>query len=83
VQFPKELERNLFNKLRKEVFDMGLKVKIMVNEEEGQTELHSTQPMKKSEDVYLIDHAWSFKLRQAEQTLREHEKLRQRMVKVV
>lgn len=31
IQFPKALERKLFDKLRNEVFDIGTKVKIMVD----------------------------------------------------
>lgn len=38
------------------------------------------QGMKASEDVYLIDHAWTFKYRDAEKTLRENDALLDRLL---
>ncbi len=39
VKFPRELEHRLFDKLTAQVFDIGNKVKIIVNEDEEKTEL--------------------------------------------
>ena len=71
IQFPKALERKLFDKLRNEVFDIGTKVKIMVDEEEERTELQCQGggSLKKEEDVYLVDHLWTFKQREAVKAL--------------
>ena len=39
--------------------------------------------LKKNEDVFLVDHAWTFKQRDAEKTLRENDKLLERMLNIV
>jgi len=45
----------------------------MVNEEEEKIELITQESgLKANEDVYLVDHAWTFKYRDAEKTLREN-----------
>ena len=81
VKFPRDLERKLYDKLTNVAFDIGNKVKIMVNEEEERIELvcHG-EKIKTNEDVYLIDHAWTFKYRDAEKTLRENEVLLDRLL---
>lgn len=43
----------------------------------------SDKTLKKEEDVYLIDHSWTFKIREAEKTLRENDKLRDRMLNII
>lgn len=76
VKFPKELERLLYDKLKARTFDIGKKVKIIVDEEEEKIELKAIEGgLKKNEDVYLIDHMWTFKYRDAEKTLRENSDL--------
>ena len=55
-----------------------------MNEEEEKVDLIShMDKLKKEEDVYLIDHAWTFKYRDAEKNLRENPKLLERMLNVV
>lgn len=39
IQFPPALERKLFDKLKGEIFDIGFKVKIMVDHEEEKVDL--------------------------------------------
>lgn len=39
VQFPKGLERKLYEKLKNDTFDIGFKVKMMVDEEEEKIDL--------------------------------------------
>jgi len=39
VQFPRELEHRLYDKLMAQIFDIGNKVKIIVNEDEEKIEL--------------------------------------------
>ena len=43
----------------------------------------NTQELKKDEDVFLIDHCWTFKYRESEKTLRVNDKLRERMLSIV
>lgn len=52
-----------------------------MDEEQEKIELvASEQGIKADEDVYLIDHAWTFKYRDAEKTLRENESLLDRIM---
>jgi hypothetical protein len=85
IQFPKALERKLFDKLRNEVFDIGSKVKIMVDEEEERTELQCQGggSLKKEEDVFLVDHLWTFKQRDALKALQTNDKLLERMLNII
>lgn len=76
MKFPKELEKKLYEKLTKQVFDIGKKVKIVVDQGQEKVELEVSEgDIKANEDVYLIDHLWTFKYRDAEKTLRENEQL--------
>jgi hypothetical protein len=71
VQFPRELEKKLFEKLKNDTFDIGFKVKMMVDEEEQRIDLQCCVPkLKKNEDVFLVDHAWTFKQRDADKVIR-------------
>lgn len=84
IQFPKALEKKLYEKLKQEIFDIGFKVKIIVDNEDERVDLVcNAKEIKKDEDVFLIDHCWTFKYREAEKTLRENEKLRERMLNIV
>lgn len=60
-------------------------MKIIVNDEEEKVDLvmNDGQKLTKNEDVYLIDHAWTFKYRDCEKTLRENEKLLERMLNTI
>lgn len=84
IQFPKSLERKLYEKLKGEVFDIGFKVKIMVDEEEERSELQCQGgSLKKNEDVFLVDHLWTFKQRDAVKALRNNDKLLERMLNII
>lgn len=70
--------------MKGEIFDIGFKVKIMINEEEDKIDLQcAAKELKKDEDVYLIDHLWTFKQRDAEKVLRTNESLLQRMMVLI
>jgi len=51
----------------------------MLDEDAQRMYLRTTKPLKKEEDVFLIDHAWTFKHRTAYKDLQTHEKLVERM----
>ena len=54
-----------------------------MNEDEGKVDLVcADDKLSKNEDVYLIDHAWTFKYREAEKYLRDNEKLLTRMLDI-
>jgi len=59
-------------------------VKIVVDKEQERVDLVALESgLKAEEDVYLVDHAWSFKYRQAYPMLHENEKLLDRMENIV
>lgn len=56
----------------------------MVDHEEEKVDLQCACPqLKANEDVFLVDHAWTFKQRDAEKTLRQNDKLLERMLNIV
>jgi hypothetical protein len=84
IRFPKSLERSLYDKLKGDIFDIGFKVKIMVDQEEHKVDLHcAASTLKKEEDVYLVDHLWTFKQRDILKVLRTNDKLLERMLVIV
>lgn len=62
---------------------MGSKVHIMEDQGQEIRYLESTKEFKKNEEVYLIDHAWTFKYRECERTLRENDSLLNRMANML
>ena len=59
-------------------------MKIINNQEDEKYDLVcSAKELKKNEDVYLIDHAWTFKYRDAEKNLRDNDKLLERMLNII
>jgi hypothetical protein len=50
-----------------------------MDEDNEQMYLRSLKDMKAGADVFLIDHAWTFKQRSAFESLSKNEKLRQRL----
>jgi hypothetical protein len=56
----------------------------MVDEEEEKIDLQCCVPkLKKNEDVFLVDHAWTFKQRDADKVIRQNDKLLERMLNIV
>jgi tubulin--tyrosine ligase-like protein 12 len=55
----------------------------MVNEDEEKVDLQGAAQIKENEDVYLVDHLWTFKQRDAEKTLRSNDKLLERMLNII
>ena len=85
--FPQPLTEMLFQKLTTENFDAGTAFQIVktVNEEDevvGQ-ELRAVGPMKASGTVYLVDHAWSFRIQEMRTTLHANPGLFQRVKQLV
>lgn len=56
---------------------------MMLDEEDEKMYLVPLQAMEKESDVFLIDHAWTFKQRTAYKTLKENDALLERMEKIV
>lgn len=63
---PQSLHRQLFQKLTTETFDAGSYFKIEVCEDGRQRRLVlDSQSMPKESNVFLVDHAWTFRLSDA------------------
>jgi len=80
---PEPLQRRLFTKLKFEDRDLGEKVQMMRDEEEEKMYLVALDAMEKESDVFLVDHAWTFKQRTAYKTLKDSEQLLERVEKIV
>ncbi|KAL5572343.1 hypothetical protein UlMin_021940 [Ulmus minor] len=77
---PESLHRKLFEKLSLETFDGGSFFQIEPCEEGRQRRLLLTsESMAKYSNVFLIDHAWTFRLSDAHKQLREVPGLAERM----
>lgn len=61
MQFPEGLKRRLWQKLTFEEFDLGNVAKIIKDENTESTDLMATKQIAKESDVFLIDHAWTFR----------------------
>ena len=64
MQFPKELCQKLYIVLKNEVFNSDEYFEIIDNQEEKRYMLRAKKSLIKNDLVFLIDHAWTFKLRQ-------------------
>jgi hypothetical protein len=58
-------------------------VKIIIDEENDSTVLMSTKPMEKDCEVFLVDHAWTFKFQDAFTTLNTNQALMERLKKII
>ncbi|XP_044982816.1 tubulin--tyrosine ligase-like protein 12 [Hordeum vulgare subsp. vulgare] len=78
---PPSLHRRLYRKLADEVFDGGESFSVEPCEEGRQRRLvlASGAPLGSEADVFLVDHAWSFRLSDALKQLREVPGLAERM----
>lgn len=61
IKLPESLHRKLWHKLAFEDFDLASSVKMILDEAEDQMNLMAIKPLQKDADVFLIDHAWSFR----------------------
>ena len=83
IQFPELLRRKLWQKLSFEEFDISSSAKIIIDEEEDRTDLMCTKNLAKESEVFLIDHAWTFRYQDALKTLSENIHLCDRLSKIV
>ena len=64
MQFPKELAEKLYVKPRNEIFDTAMFFEILDNQNENRYMLKCKKDIEKNDLVFLIDHCWTYKLRQ-------------------
>ena len=79
---PEHLQRRLFTKLKFEDRDLGEKVQMMRDEAEEKMYLVALAAVEKESDVFLVDHAWTFKQRTAYKALKDSDQLLERVVKL-
>ncbi|XP_015889057.3 uncharacterized protein LOC107423918 [Ziziphus jujuba] len=81
---PQTLHRQLFQKLSSETFDGGSYFQIEPTEDGRQRRLVLTSEfMSKDSNVFLIDHAWTFRLSDAFKQLQEVPGLAERMASIM
>jgi len=80
---PAPLHRRLFTKLKFEDRDLGEKVQMMRDEAAEKMYLVALAAMEKESDVFLVDHAWTFKQRTAYKALKDSDQLLERVEKIV
>jgi hypothetical protein len=64
MNFPKELGEKLFYKLKHEIFDSTRFFEVLDNQQEERFQVNAKLNMKKDFEVFLVDHCWTFKIRQ-------------------
>lgn len=64
MQFPPELYEKLYVKLKNELFDTQNFFEIFDNQDEDRYLLKAKQDLKKNDLVFLVDHCWTFRIRQ-------------------
>uniref|UniRef100_A0A2P2LZM1 Uncharacterized protein MANES_03G040400 n=1 Tax=Rhizophora mucronata TaxID=61149 RepID=A0A2P2LZM1_RHIMU len=81
---PTSLYGRLFEKLSREEFDGGSHFQVEPCEERRQRRLvFTSQSMPMESDIFLVDHAWSFRLSDAYQQLQEVPGLAERMASLM
>ncbi|XP_004288983.1 PREDICTED: tubulin--tyrosine ligase-like protein 12 [Fragaria vesca subsp. vesca] len=81
---PQSLHRRLFQKLLSDSFDGGSHFQIEPTEDGRQRRLVLTSDhMPANSDVFLVDHAWTFRLSEAPKQLREVPGLAERMASIM
>jgi tubulin--tyrosine ligase-like protein 12 len=83
MDLPPTLHRRLFNKVKFADFDIGEKVQIVVDEDDEKVYLRAIHDLEKHQDVFLVDHAWTFKHRTAYENLTTNEKLLERVENIM
>ncbi|XP_050218847.1 uncharacterized protein LOC126669428 [Mercurialis annua] len=81
---PRSLHRKLFEKLTSETFDAGAYFQVQPCEDGRQRQLILTSDsMPQESNVFLVDHAWTFRLSDAYKQLQEVPGLAQRMASLM
>ena len=70
---PPPLYRRLFKKLSEEIFDAGEYVRIEEVEGRRRRLVLDADKLEKEGDVFMIDHAWSFRLSEAREQVEKNK----------
>lgn len=82
MQLPEPLKRKLWQKVTFEDFDIGSTAKIIKDENTESTDLQCTKDLAANSEVFLIDHAWTFRFQDALDTLKANPALVERLQKM-
>jgi tubulin--tyrosine ligase-like protein 12 len=82
IGLPESLQRSLWRKLSFEDYDICKVCKIILNQDDEQVNLMANKEIEANSDVYLIDHAWTFRYQDAFQTLMNNDELVTRLEKL-
>lgn len=78
-KFPMQLLEQLHNKISNKTYDAGDYFKIFDNPDQDTYEVHATKPIKALEQVFLVDHAISFRYPQLRGLLTSNPAVLERM----
>jgi tubulin--tyrosine ligase-like protein 12 len=79
---PEPLQRNLWKKLKFSDYDFAEHVKVVLNEGTETLEVVCSKELEKDSDVFLVDHAWTFRYEEAYNTLNANPALCDRLIKL-
>jgi tubulin--tyrosine ligase-like protein 12 len=79
IGLPESLHRILFAKLKFEDYDFSNFCKIVIEEDSELVNVVCTKEIKANAEVFMVDHAWTFKYEDALATLKENSKLVDRL----
>mmetsp|Transcript_10533 Transcript_10533/g.9089 ORF Transcript_10533/g.9089 Transcript_10533/m.9089 type:complete len:132 (+) Transcript_10533:48-443(+) len=85
IQFPinKDLIEKLHDKLENGIFDAGHYFQVLANHDIDSFQAVALKDMKANEDVFLIDHAFTFKQRELRKALEPNQALRDRLKNIL
>jgi len=83
MNFPKELVEKLYFKLKYEAFDSGNYFDVLDNQDESMYVCQAKAFMKKNQEVFLVDHIWTFKHRQMNSYFTNYPDLMSRVYKLL
>jgi hypothetical protein len=83
MNFPKDLGEKLYYKLKYEAFDSSRFFDIQDNQNEGRLLMKSKVDIKKEFEVFLVDHCWTFKIRQFNEFCENYPNIIQRVLHMV
>jgi tubulin--tyrosine ligase-like protein 12 len=84
MNFPvKELGEKLFFKLKNEIFDSTRFFEILDNQDECRFLLKAKIDLKKNMEILLVDHCWTFKLRQFDEFCEKYPQIIDRVLQML
>jgi tubulin--tyrosine ligase-like protein 12 len=82
IGLPEPLHRKLWKKLKFDDYDFSEHVKVVLNEDTETVEVVCTKELDAESDVFLVDHAWTFRFEDAYNTLNTNPALCDRLIKL-